>query len=43
MALLDGLQPVMALPVCLVQAGVTAINLVGKLAQYHNQLQSIKR
>jgi hypothetical protein len=42
MALLDGLQPVMAPPVCLVQVEVTVINLVGKPAQYHNQLQSIK-
>jgi hypothetical protein len=39
MALLDGLQLVMAPLVCLVLAEVTVINLVGKLALYHNQLQ----
>jgi hypothetical protein len=32
----------MAPPACLVLVEVMVINLVGKLAQYHNQLQSIK-
>jgi hypothetical protein len=42
MALLDGRQLEMVKPGCLVLGEVMVINLVGKLAQYHNQLQSIK-